>query len=213
MTAEPRLRWFVRGVLLTGLAGAIALVAWHRLSGTGGRDIPLYGDVPPFALVERSGRAVRAEDLRGRIWVADFVFTRCAGTCPALSTALAALLRRLEQRGATDVLAVSFSVDPTHDDPPTLRRYAEQFGADPARWLFVTGDAAAVARLVRDGFKLATTTASPDTGASTQGPITHSDRFVLVDSRLRIRGYYPGIGAEGVAALERDLLHLRGQQP
>src|SRR5437762_2786555 len=79
-------------------------------------------------------------DLAGGIWVADFIFTRCGGMCPALTTTLAAFLRRLPPSSAERLRAVTFTVDPEHDDPATLRRYAEGFGADRARWLFVTGD-------------------------------------------------------------------------
>ena len=214
MTAPLRMRRVVWGLLVLVLGSTIALGAWRHLREPGAREeLPVYGNVPTFALVERSGDPIRSEDMRGQVWVANFIFTRCAGTCPVLGTALAALLRRLGDRDLDSVRAVSFSVDPTHDDPAALRRYAERFGADARRWLFVTGDAAAMARLIRDGFKLGTGTPPSGESEALQEPITHSDRFVLVDTELRIRGYYHGTEAEGVAALERDLLRLVGRQP
>jgi len=213
VTAAHRMRRVVWGLLILVLGSTIALGIWRHALELGSSDgLPIYGTVPTFSLLERSGKPVRAEDMRGGVWVADFIFTRCAGTCPILSTALAALLRRLDEAGLASVRAVSFSVDPTHDDPVTLTRYAERFAADPTRWLFVTGDAMAIARLVREGFKLGVTDSPADGGAIPQEPITHSDRFVLIDSQLRIRGYYHGTDAEGVADLERDLFRLAGRR-
>jgi protein SCO1/2 len=207
--AEARARLLVWAGLGLVLAGVIGVGLWRQVAGSGRVPaLEIFGTVPAFALVERSGRAVSADDLAGGVWIADFVFTRCRGICPALSTNLAALLRRLEARGLDGVRAVSFSVDPAHDDPATLRRYAERFEADPERWLFLTGERAAVERVVRDGFKLSIAELPPGERETAAEPITHSDRFVLVDSALRIRGYYHGTDAESLAALERDLQRL-----
>ena len=86
-------------------------------------SLPVLGTVPPFALTERGGDAVRSEDLAGHVWVADFVFTRCPDFCPALTGRFARLQRELDV--ATDgIRLVSFSVDPTHDTPEVLQGYA-----------------------------------------------------------------------------------------
>jgi protein SCO1/2 len=118
---------------------------------------------------------------------------------------MAALLRRLPD---PNVRAVSFTVDPRHDDPETLRRYAERYGADPARWLFATGDYDAVEHLVRDGFRLSIAELPEGQRETSPEPITHSDRLVLVDPQLRIRGYYHAIDPEAVARLEHDVAAL-----
>jgi cytochrome oxidase Cu insertion factor (SCO1/SenC/PrrC family) len=207
-SAEARARRIVWTALGVTLAAVITAGVWQLRSSTGTPvDLPVYGTVPPFTLVERSGRSVAASDLAGRVWIADFIFTRCGGTCPALTTTLAALLRRLPP----STTAVSFTVDPVRDDPETLRRYAERFGADE-RWLFLTGDQQAVERLVRDGFRLSIAELPPGERERSPEPITHSDRFVLVDSQLRIRGYYHGTDPDGVAKLERDLAQLMNRR-
>jgi protein SCO1/2 len=108
-----------------------------------------------------------------------------------------------------DATAVSISVDPEHDDPAVLREYAARFGADPARWRFLTGETPAIERLVRDGFRLSLATLPEAERAGHPEPITHSDRFVLVDGELRIRGYYHGTDDDDLARLERDLAGLR----
>jgi cytochrome oxidase Cu insertion factor (SCO1/SenC/PrrC family) len=167
----------------------------------------VYDTVPAFALTERSGRTVTRADLAGRVWIADFIFTRCGGTCPVLSSRLAALLRELPA-GPAGVTGVSITVDPHRDDPAALREYAGQYKADPERWLFLTGERAAVESLVRDGFKLSIAEVPPEERATAVEPITHSDRFVLVDGEGRIRGYYHGTDAESVARLRADAARL-----
>jgi len=120
------------------------------------------------------------------------------------------LLRRLPPPAAERLRAVTFTVDPTRDDPQTLQRYADGFAADPTRWLFVTGDRDEVERLVRDGFRLSIAELPPGERERSPEPITHSDRFALVDAQLRIRGYYHGTDPDDVARLERDLALLTG---
>jgi protein SCO1/2 len=182
---------------------------WQILHGRVPSAPPVFGPVPSFTLTERSGATVSSRDLLGRPWIADFIFTRCQGICPVLSNRMADLLRRLERAGLTDTTAVSFSVDPEHDDPATLRAYAERFDADPERWLFLTGPMVEIERVVRDGFRLSIAALPEAERRTAPEPITHSDRFVLVDAQLRIRGYYHGTEDDGLAALERDLQALR----
>ena len=88
-----------------------------------------YGPAPDFSLVERSGRTVSAGDLRGRIWIADFIYTKCQDTCPLQSRAMAALQDDLKAHG--DVRSVSITVDPLTDTPALLSQYADRYRADP----------------------------------------------------------------------------------
>jgi protein SCO1/2 len=206
---DARAQGLVWVVFAVALLAVLAAAAWRLRLGSGrDTDLPVYGSVPTFAFVERSGRPVAASDLTGHVWIANFIFTRCGGMCPALTTTLAALLRRIPISSTGGVLAVTFTVDPTRDDPETLRRYADRFGADPARWLFVTGQQDAVERLVRDGFRLSIAELPLEERATAPEPITHSDRFVLVDRELRIRGYYHGTDPDDVARLEHDVTRL-----
>ena len=188
---------------LAALIAAAALVAgglaiWSTIPA---RPLPVLGEVPPFTLLERSGRTVTATDLAGHVWVADFVFTHCPSFCPTLTTHMAGLQRTLAP-AAQPVRLVSFSVDPAHDTPEVLTDYARQAGAGD-NWLFLTGQREALAALMRDGFKVAWADDGPPSS-----PITHSDRFVLVDRTLRIRGYYHGTEPDDVARLARDAITL-----
>ena len=157
--------------------------------------------MPPFRLTERAGTPLTQDDLRGKVWIADFIFTRCPDVCPVLTTRMRGLQQTLES-GRADVTLVSFTVDPGHDTPEALRAYATAHGAAPG-WLFVTGDRDVVAGLLKDGFHVAFADDGPPTG-----PITHSDRFVLVDETLRIRGYYHGDDPEDLARLADDAKRL-----
>jgi cytochrome oxidase Cu insertion factor (SCO1/SenC/PrrC family) len=166
----------------------------------------VLGTVPTFSLTERHGTTVSAADLAGRVWVADFVFTRCPDICPVLSTRMASLQESLNGKlaaGDAPVRLVSISVDPLHDTPEALAAYADRYHAGPD-WLFLTGSRDAVAALLRDGFRVAFSDAGPATS-----PITHSDRFVLVDRQLRIRGYYHGNDPADLTRLVADATRLR----
>jgi|SRR5215475_486056 len=197
-----------------GLSAVVAVVVLAGLWSLRGRgspsaDPPVLGAIPSFDLVERSGRPVSRADLAGRPWVADFIFTRCSGTCPALSTRMAELRRKLREQGLSARL-VSFSVDPTHDTPAVLREYAARYAPDDD-WWFVTGERDTLYALISQGFRLSVAERASDAGDSADELITHSDRFVLVDGEGRIRGYYHGIDADAVPALLRDLAALQAR--
>jgi cytochrome oxidase Cu insertion factor (SCO1/SenC/PrrC family) len=186
---------------LAALPFALALLAGCRAPA-----LPVLGAVPDFSLTDRSGRTVTAGDLRGHVWIADFIFTRCPDICPALTHRMA-LLQEVLAAPPEPVRLVSISVDPEHDTPEVLDAYARRMGARE-HWDFLTGPRDAVAALLRDGFKVAFASDGPATA-----PITHSDRFVLVDRDRRIRGYYHGNDADDVARLERDAAALRAERP
>ncbi|MGH7898486.1 MAG: SCO family protein [Candidatus Binatia bacterium] len=204
-TVRDRLPW---AILIAVLVLPAALALKQMVSGLDLRALRSnraalddYGVVPDFAFVEQSGKPIRRADLAGSPWIANFVYTRCDGICPLLSTAMAKLGRRVD-----GVRLVSFSVDPTRDTPAELTRYAERFAADPRRWLFLTGDAPAMRRLVSEGFHLAV---FEESAGETGGAITHSDRIVLVDGDLHIRRYYSGENDRWIAEAVRDLGELR----
>lgn len=137
--------------------------------------LPIYGQVPDFELTAQSGEAIQRKMLDGKIWVADFIFTHCSGPCPRMSAQMSQV-----QRSVTGVKLVSFTVDPARDTPQVLAAYAQRFHADPGRWLFLTGPQPTLHMLQREAFKL----------GNVDGSLNHSTRFVLVDRRGRIRGYY-----------------------
>lgn len=166
-----------------------------------------YGPAPDFSLVERSGRPVTAGDLRGRVWIADFIYTECRDTCPLQSRTMAALLTDLEAYG--DLRSVSITVDPLTDTPALLSRYADRYGADPERWLFLTGELREIRRIVEDGFRLS---AAPVDGATPDPVVFHSTRFVLVDRAGEIRGYYDSGDPRALERLRRNARSLLAEK-
>ncbi len=157
--------------------------------------LPTFGSVPQFSLVSEQGDRVSAGILIGKVTIADFIFTQCAGACPVMSSKMAELQRDFISDRRTQFL--SFSVDPENDTPDVLRQYAGQYGAVKGKWLFLTGGREAIARLTRDGFHL---------GLDVEGDsaIIHSQKFVLIDHEGAIRGYYDIDDSSSVRSLEHD---------
>jgi protein SCO1/2 len=164
-----------------------------------------YGTVADFSLTERSGRAIERADLSGKVWVAAFIFTRCAGPCTQVSGTMARLQHELA--GYKDVRLVSFTVDPDFDTPQVLQDYAHRFGADPERWLFLTGRREKIYRLIRDNFKLGV---ERNEGSESQPgyQVEHSTKLVLVDPRGHIRSYFESTWPDDLTELERRITFL-----
>ncbi|MGZ5381670.1 MAG: SCO family protein [Thermoanaerobaculia bacterium] len=184
----------IGAAVLLGMLGLHQLV-FALMSRGHTPDLPKLGRVPDFAFVSERNRPVAARDLEGKAWIADFIFTRCGGTCPAMSERMAALADTLKDEPG--VAFVSFDVDPEHDSLADLATYSRQHRADPERWMFLRGERPAVRALAGEGFKLAVV----DGRADDPEPILHSSHFVLVDGKREIRGYYDGLEAGGVEKL------------
>ncbi|SRR6058998_2168630 len=162
--------------------------------------LPSYYRLPEFSLTDQTGKAVTLHDLGGKIWVADFIFTSCGGTCPLMTDEM----RKLADALPMEIRLVSFTVDPTRDTPRVLAAYAAEHGATSDRWLFLTGDRQALYDLCIKGFKLPLDTE----GGTPAEPIAHSTRFVLVDKQGAIRGYYSGIERDELKRLATDAKRL-----
>ena len=183
-------------LITVGLSG-LALLP-RLLSGSRQAALPVYGDVPAFTLVDQQGRPVSREALHGSVWVADFIFTRCAGQCPMMAAQMAQFAAQLPPRSG--VRLVSFTVDPVWDTPDALARYAQAYPTSASAWSFLTGEEATIRRLCREGFHLAFSEQGTDAE-----PITHSTRLVLVDRQGRIRGSYDATDEAAMHQLGRDL--------
>lgn len=193
--------------LVVLLLAVVATAVWFLMNGSaGGPDLPRLGTAPAFTLVSEQRKTVTRDDLSGKVWIADFIFTRCGGSCPILSARMAALAQRTAD--VPGLRFVSFDVDPEHDTPEVLAAYGQKLGADPARWTFLHGERSVIRALIKDGFKLAIEDGVPDSVE----PILHSTRFVLVDGEGTIRGYYDGMEQSPVDQLEKDARALAAAQ-
>ncbi|HRC86654.1 MAG TPA: SCO family protein [Thermoanaerobaculia bacterium] len=205
-SAEPKvpvLRYALWALLVVGLVGAMVASFLSHSTGTKAERLPIFAELPGFILTDQDGREVRLDDLLGEPWVATFIYTRCPGPCPKISQKLAELGPKLP----SGVRRVSFTVDPEHDDPATLKAYAAKFeGHGGGSWQWLTGPKDGLYELIQDGFKLLV---EPTQAASAaEGPLAHSLRFVLVDAEGRVRGYYLALEPEEAAKLLQDAAAL-----
>ena len=188
--------WVGLGVIIIGIAG---LNLWSVFDTTSEGPISKTPavSVPDFRLTTQQGKPLTLSDMKGKIWVADFIFTQCPTICPAMTQEMARLQSEFV---AEPVYFVSFSVDPERDTSSVLSRYAQAYGADERRWHFLTGDKAAIYALAKDGFSLA---------AGHNGTeLLHSTRFVLVGSDGNIYGSYDSRSTPALLRLRRDLKAL-----
>lgn len=161
--------------------------------------LPVLGTLPDFQLVDQEGRGYGSSDLRGHVWAADFIFTRCPTVCPTLTAKMSKIQRR--SRGIDQAFRlISFTVDPEYDTPEVLAAYARAHKVSPRLWHLLTGSLDGLRSTVVDGLKVAMGT--PAKGADLES-VFHGTHFVLVDTRMRIRGYYDSSAED----MEDRLLH------
>ncbi len=190
----PVRRRALLGILF--LAGGLACRAPEPL--------PVLSELPEFSLIERSGAALDKAALAGRPAIVDFIFTRCPASCPRLTARMKELEKRLPE--SSSVRLLSITVDPEHDRPEVLTRYADGWQAGP-RWLFATGERAAIWELVRKGFLLAVEATPEDTTS----PILHSNRFALVDGQGRLRATYLAFEEDALDRVLADLATVEAE--
>jgi len=210
-TTRPRARsgrWVLFGALLV-LVVAVSVIAIPALVHR--RYVPTlddYGPVPAFAFTAETGRPFAADAMRGHPTIVNFIFTRCDTICPASTMKMLDLQERTADLGDR-VQLVSFSVDPAYDTPAVLTSYAHDFHADPRRWRFVTGELAAMRKVIEGAFM----TGIEERGTTRQGTpdIWHGLEFLLVDRDLHIRGIYD-TEPPGLDRLARDARYLARQR-
>lgn len=160
---------------------------------------------PSFRFEERSGGTFSSDQLKGKVWVVDFVFTRCAGSCPMLTRQMQILQETW--RGNKDFKLVSFTVDPDHDTRAVMKKYSEDAQADPNQWFFLSGAKKDIYPVIRDGFKV---TAMADTDPEPGFEFIHTTRMLLVDAKGEVRGIYDGQEDEDMKKLWADVRYLMG---
>lgn len=163
-------------------------------------ELPHIAAVPSFSLTDQNATTRTPDGFRGKVWIASFMFTSCKDVCPLLTSKMASVRTRLAAE-RPQLHFVSFSVDPAHDTPEVLKRYARAHDADQPDWSFLTGPAEQVQSVILDGFKQSVQR-SPAAEGQAQ-TILHGSHFVLVDRAAFIRGYYRS-DQEGLLLLERD---------
>jgi protein SCO1/2 len=183
---------YVAATLTVAFAGA---TTWLELKPPE-KQLVRYRALPDFALTSQDGERVTLDDLKGKVWLADFVYTTCPGPCPIVTAHMA----RLQQKLPAEARMVSFSTDPDNDTPEVLKAYAKKFGATD-RWTFLTGPKDEVYGLIRQGFML------PIMAQAGAG-VVHSTRIVLVDKTGAVRGFYDGTTGDADGQIVADTRKL-----
>ena len=163
------------------------------------KELPEIGNIPQFEFTNSDGNTVTLDDLKGKVWVADFIFTTCTMACPMMTGNMNIVHKKFKKND--NVRLVSISVYPEYDTPEVLKNYASQYDADTEKWLFLTGKEDAVKDIIRDGFKI----------GDYEDIIFHSEKFALVDKKGIIRAYYNGMKSEDMKQLKKDINTLLKQ--
>jgi protein SCO1 len=183
----PRTLWIGILLLLVVLCMAYAL-SLMELSRAHQHALPVLNPVAGFTLLNQDGRATTLADLTNHVWVADIIFTRCAGSCPIMTAQMKSLQDALPP--TSQARLVTLTTDPDFDTPPVMKRYGERFGADFNRWMFLTGSKKAIAGLAGDSLKLSAVPVKPEDRRNDADLFIHSTIFVVVDKQARLRGIF-----------------------
>ncbi len=207
----PPFLWRLFAVLLLGMGGAWGW-KWYRDQSAAQMGPPVYNVVGDFSLMERSGQPLGLADLKGRIWIVTFFFSRCTEICPRTMPQMSRLQEAWAE--ADDVRLVSITVDPDYDTLPILTEFAQRFHAQPGRWYFLTGDQSAIYDLSLNSFHMAVEAVPEGQHQHSGDAFLHAGHFALVDRQAQIRGYYDGLDDEALARLRQDVqLLLREKTP
>ena len=190
----PRTVWLGMG-LCFGLLGLIYLAGLTKMEITRQCNLPVINQIADFTLTDQNGRATTLANLSNHVWVADIIFTRCAGPCPRMTAQMKSLQDLLP--AASSAKLVTLTTDPDFDTPEILKRYGERFNADFNRWTFLTGTKKEIASLGSGSLKLSAVPVKLDEQKNPVDLFIHTTIFVVVDKHAQLRGIFE-TGGEGV---------------
>lgn len=148
--------------------------------------LPVLFELPQYELVNQFGNKFGSNDLKGKIYLANFAFTSCPSVCPDLMGTMQKVQKRVRGLG-TEIAIVTYSVDPETDTPDVLLKYSREWKANPFVWFFLTGEKESMKNILIDGYKVAM---GDRDKTDSMYDIAHSNKVALVDEQGRIRGYY-----------------------
>lgn len=201
---ERKAQWIVWGGLALTICGVLALFFLSRANAS---RLPVLAEVIPFALTNQAGQVLTRDQLQGKVWIADIIFTRCAGPCVRMTKQLAEIQNELPRDGSIQI--VSLTADPEFDTPEVLAEYGTRYGARSGQWHFLTGSKTDLYNLALKGLLLAVEENDPANVTSVNDMFIHSTLFVLVDKRGRLRAVFESTEAgvqERILSEARKLL-------
>ncbi len=183
------------GLLLLILVLSLAFLLAKAQALREHEALPVLAQVGDFSLTNQNERPVTLAELRGHVWVADIIFTRCAGPCPRMTRQMKELQDALPKESQSRL--VTLTTDPENDTSAVLKTYGQHNGQDTNRWMFLTGTKQQIANLAINSLKLSAVEVKPEDRTSEGDLWVHSTIFVIVDKRAQLRGVYE-TGGEGV---------------
>ena len=173
---------------------AITLIGTYMMKDSkNDYQLPKLGSIPSFEFTDSDGNLISQEELSGKVWVADFIFTTCTMACPVMTGNMNLIHKAFKNNDKVRI--VSISVYPEYDTPEILKEYASRYNANTNRWHFLTGPEENVKLVIKNGFKM----------GDYEDIIFHSEKFALVDQDGNIRGYYNGMKTDDVKTLKKDI--------
>lgn len=193
------------GLSIAGICAGVAFVPGAKSVPSPAR--PFKVEPPrwliPFTLTDRTGRTVTDSELAGKFLVVNFAFTSCSLKCRAVNDRMADIQRLVVRE--PDIQLISLSVDPHTDTPSALAKFADSFGADTNRWLFLTGDKLQMYRLIEASF----ISRSPELTGLVPGGFAHTDNIMLVDPRGHVWASFNGLKTNVAAAVMSEIAKRR----
>jgi protein SCO1/2 len=175
---------------------AIVVALLTLCSASSYAAMPVLFDAPKFELTNQDGQPFKSEQMAGKIWIADFLFTSCPHECPMMTAAKKRLSDKFKDQSKLHF--VSITTDPKTDSPAVLKKFGDKYKVDFNRWHLLTGDKKKIVGISQDGFKLPASIDKP----------SHSQRFVLIDEKGKVRGYYESESKEDQEKLASDIKSL-----
>ena len=181
---------------VTGLLGLAVLISFLQINRSRHlAQLPVIGAVADFTLTNQDGRITTLADFTNHVWIADIIFTRCAGPCPRMTSQMKSLQNILPSESVAKL--VTLTTDPEFDSPAVLKKYGERFNADANRWTFLTGTKNEIAALASGSLKLSAVPVKLEDQKDVADLFIHTTIFVVVDKHARLRGFFE-TGGEGV---------------
>lgn len=158
-----------------------------------------------FSFQNQEGNTITDQDVRGKVFVAEYFFTTCGTICPRMNVQMQRVQKAYAENNAVKIL--SFTVNPEVDTVEQMKMYAEGHGADAEQWWFLTGNKDSLYSLARKSFFVLKPAEAKNLG-DVGSDFIHTNNFVLVDREMQIRGYYDGTSTKEVDQLIHDVQHL-----
>ncbi len=190
----PRSVWVGYSLVfsLLGLAVFVSVLQHGRQQKA---ELPVIGPVADFTLTNQDGKISTLADLTNHVWLADIVFTRCAGPCPRMTQQMKSVQDLLPKESGAKL--VTLTTDPEFDTPEQFKKFGSHYGADFNRWTFLTGDKLQIGLLAANSLKLAAQPVKPEEQKDVADLFIHTTIFTVVDKHARLRGSFE-TGGDGV---------------